>query len=186
MELFDILNEDGSKMGIQKERKLVHEDGDLHASIHVWAYRINKKSREIEVLLQKRSLEKDSFPGCLDAASTGHLDAGETFESAAIREVFEEIGINIEKKHLHYIGEQRFSNDEYFHGKHFLNNEINHIYLIDESISLEDIHYQESEISGVKWQNINEMLDQIKEGNDIYCTDFSEVLKVWSFIINRI
>ncbi len=186
MELFDILNVDGSKTGIQKERKLVHEDGDIHASVHIWAYRIDKRSKEIEVLLQKRSKEKDSFPGRFDAASTGHVDAGEDFEDAAVREVFEEIGISIDKKHLHYIGEQKFNNDEYFHGKHFVNNEINRIYLIDESIALNDIHFDESEVSGVEWQNINEMLDQIKEGNDIYCTDFSEVLKVWSFIINRI
>lgn len=44
-------------------------------------------------LLQQRSMKKKSNPGRWTWAATGHVDAGETYEEAAPRECFEEIGI---------------------------------------------------------------------------------------------
>jgi 16S rRNA (adenine1518-N6/adenine1519-N6)-dimethyltransferase len=48
---------------------------------------------EGRVWLQKRSRAKDAWPGYWDLSSTGHVDAGESYEEAACREVKEELGI---------------------------------------------------------------------------------------------
>ena len=36
MELFDVLNEDGSRSGIVRERGVVHCEGSLHPTVHIW------------------------------------------------------------------------------------------------------------------------------------------------------
>lgn len=52
MELFDILNEDGSKSGIVTERGVAHLEGSLHPTAHVWIIRKNEQSG-YDLLLQK-------------------------------------------------------------------------------------------------------------------------------------
>ena len=84
-ELFDVLTESGETTGQRKRRGDIHRDGDWHASVHIWAAR--RRLDGMELLLQKRADSKDSYPGCFDAASTGHIDAGEDAISAAIREL---------------------------------------------------------------------------------------------------
>ena len=67
-----------------KERSLVHEDGDIHGTVHIWIRR--KTEKGYDLLLQKRSKEKDSFPGCYDISSAGHISAGdEPLETALKR-----------------------------------------------------------------------------------------------------
>lgn len=184
MEYFDVLNELGEKTGIIKERKEVHRDGDFHGSVHVWAYRISKKTREIEVLLQKRSLKKDTFPGCYDGSSTGHLESGEDYLDAAVREVKEELGIEITKDDLYYVGDQKLLNTNEFNGIKFNDREVNKIYIINRKIDFSNVNFDEEEVSGVLWHNLNEMIEVIKIGSSNYCTDIDEALNVWSKIID--
>lgn len=73
-EYFDIRDSAGNPTGEVKARSLVHRDGDIHGTSHVWLVRKNKKSG-YDVLLQKRSDNKDSFPGCYDISS-GRTSAG--------------------------------------------------------------------------------------------------------------
>ncbi len=44
------------------------------------------------LLFQRRSLRKDSSPGCWDLACSGHVDGRETYAEAAVRELGEELG----------------------------------------------------------------------------------------------
>lgn len=46
-----------------------------------------------DVLLQRRHDSLPSYPGRWDTAAAGHVDRGETYEEAAIRELREEIGV---------------------------------------------------------------------------------------------
>mgnify|MGYP002543043038 CR=1 FL=1 len=89
LEFFDILDENGNKTGKIKERSLVHEDGDIHGTVHIWIRR--KTEKGYDLLLQKRSKEKDSFPGCYDISSAGHISAGDEPLETALRELEEEL-----------------------------------------------------------------------------------------------
>jgi isopentenyl-diphosphate delta-isomerase type 1 len=70
-------------------RSECHGNPDLiHRTAHVLVF--NAKG---ELLLQKRSEDKDIQPGKWDTSVGGHLDVGETYEEAARREMAEELGI---------------------------------------------------------------------------------------------
>lgn len=86
-EIFDVVNEADEVVG-QAKRAEVHAKGLLHRAVHVFV--INGRG---ELLLQQRSLLKDAHPGVWDSSVAGHLDAGEDYASAAVREMEEEMGI---------------------------------------------------------------------------------------------
>ena len=86
-EIFDVVNEEDRVTG-QATRREVHEKGLLHRAIHVFVV-----NRHGELLLQKRSRFKDAHPDVWDSSVAGHLDAGEDYGAAAVRELEEEMGI---------------------------------------------------------------------------------------------
>lgn len=98
-ELFDLYDRDGAPLGRSKPRRDVHRDGDWHRSLHIWvALRegsgVPGAPRSPCLLFQRRSLEKDTWPGALDVAVTGHLRAGEAILDG-LREAREEIGLGL-------------------------------------------------------------------------------------------
>ena len=48
-----------------------------------------------QIFLQKRSLKKDRQPGLWDSSASGHLDCGEDYDACALRELREEIGLQL-------------------------------------------------------------------------------------------
>ena len=97
-ERFDIYSRTGAHQGV-KGRDDVHRDGDWHRSVHIWIVRPSERA----LLIQKRSADKDTWPGYWDASVGGHLSAGESYEDA-YREVEEELGIRIELDRLVPLG----------------------------------------------------------------------------------
>ena len=104
-ELFDVLLPDGTPSGHTKPRGDIHRDGDWHRSLHIWFFRMC--GGRIQVLFQRRSLTKDTWPGALDVTVGGHFRAGETLEET-VREAAEEVGVAVRPQELTRIG-QRFA-----------------------------------------------------------------------------
>jgi isopentenyldiphosphate isomerase len=88
-EIFDVVNENDEVIG-QQPRKEVHRRGLRHRAVHVLVF--NQRG---EIFLQKRSLKKDMAPGKWDSSSSGHLDTGEDYDTCALRELREEIGLRL-------------------------------------------------------------------------------------------
>lgn len=76
-------------------RAETHKKGLLHRTIGVVI--LNDKG---ELLLQKRSKNKDTFPGLYTISASGHVDQGESYDQAAKREINEEVGIKGELKFI--------------------------------------------------------------------------------------
>ena len=87
-ELFEIVDELNQVTG-QGTRREIHEGSLRHRAVHMFL--VNKHGA---VLLQKRSLWKDRQPGKWDSSAAGHLDAGESYEEAVVRELKEELGVS--------------------------------------------------------------------------------------------
>ncbi|MDO8543450.1 MAG: NUDIX domain-containing protein [Opitutaceae bacterium] len=86
-EWFDVVNERDEVLR-RATRRDVHANGWWHRAVHVLVF--DSAGR---VFLQKRSRLKDLSPGKWDSSCSGHLDAGEDYDAAAVRELYEEIGI---------------------------------------------------------------------------------------------
>jgi len=163
METFDIRNQDGSVTGKIKERELVHRDGDIHGTTHVWITRKNKIGT-FDVLLQLRSKDKDAFPDCYDISSAGHLLSGQDYLESALRELQEELGIKAKKKDLKYIGMYYSELTTEFHGKPFVNNEISAVYIYDRFVDISKLELQVEEVQSVRWMEYTECRNRIKAG----------------------
>ena len=85
-ELFDVVDLNDSVIS-QAPRREVHARKLLHRAVHVLVHDSDNR-----LFLQRRSMSKDTFPGCWDSSCSGHVDAGENYLAAARRELGEELG----------------------------------------------------------------------------------------------
>lgn len=88
-EFFDVVNERDEPVR-RALRSEVHAKGWLHRAVHVLVFDDHGR-----LFLQKRSMSKDTSPGLWDSSCSGHLDAGEDYDAAAIRELQEELGLAV-------------------------------------------------------------------------------------------
>ncbi|HSY54547.1 MAG TPA: NUDIX domain-containing protein [Opitutaceae bacterium] len=86
-EFFDVVNERDEPVG-RATRREVHARGLLHRAVHVLV-----DDGAGRIFLQKRSMKKDTSPGRWDSSSSGHVDAGEDYDTTAVRELGEELGL---------------------------------------------------------------------------------------------
>ncbi len=98
-ELLEVFDQQNHSLGITKNRRLVHEDGDWHRTAQV--YVLNERR---DVLCNLRHPCKDVFPSLWDISIGGHLSPGETYEDCAYREMEEELGVAIRPNTLYYLG----------------------------------------------------------------------------------
>lgn len=183
MEYFELLNMDGTPAGRVKERNQVHKDGDLHGGSHIWV--IRKTDMGIEILLQKRSKDKDSFPGCFDISSAGHVAKGEDFLSTAVREIKEELNLTVKEENLTFLFSQYVEGRHVFHNETFFNREINYVYLLNLDVSLDDLKFQEEEIEGLKWMDARELKRVVQSGDENYCIWKEEYEKLYQYLQNE-
>ena len=140
-EYFDILDDNGNLTGRTKLRNEVHRDGDWHKAVHIWI--INNNG---DILLQRRCATKDSNPNMLDISCAGHLTAGDNSLDGAIRELKEELNLDVNKEDLMYIKTIKRSVK---YTETFINNEFDDLYILRTNKRIEDMKYQEDEISEI-------------------------------------
>lgn len=173
MELLDIVDENGNPTGKTVERETAHSQGIRHRTSHVWIVR--EKEGAWQLLLQKRSRDKDSHPGCYDISSAGHIPAGCGFLESAVRELFEELGVVAEESELHYCGTRKLCWEETFYGKPFRDNQVSNIYLLKRDMETDQFRIQESEIESVMWMDFEACVRAVREGSIPNCIVIEEL-----------
>ena len=159
-EYFDVLDEDGNKTGIIKLRDEVHRDGNWHKTVHIWIINDNG-----DILLQRRCKTKDSYPNMLDISRAGHLSAGDDSITGAIRELKEELNIEIKPSKLQFIKTLKTSSKS---TQTFINNEFTDIYFLRINKSIEEMKYQEEEISEIFYVPYKDFKDMVlNKQNDL-------------------
>ncbi|MCR5166796.1 MAG: NUDIX domain-containing protein [Oscillospiraceae bacterium] len=167
MEYLDIVDENGIPTGKIISREDAHKDGVMHRTAHVWV--IRRTDKGTEVLLQKRSMDKESFPGMYDTSSAGHIPAGEEPLPSALRELHEELGIEAEKEQLCYIGSFHIQYEKIFHESLFKDNEITSVFLHNEPVDTDKLVLQKSEVESVRWFDIETVWDEIQHSRERFC-----------------
>ena len=93
-EMFDVVD-NNDNITHQADRVTIHKEDLWHRAVHVFVF-----NRFGKLFLQKRSLYKDSSPGLWDSSCSGHLDSGENYELASMRELKEELGVKSKIKFI--------------------------------------------------------------------------------------
>ena len=167
-EVVEILTEDGKQTGERINKTIAHKEGVCHG---ISAIALIDKDGKL--LIQKRSANKKNEPNKWDLSSAGHIDVDETPEQAAVRELFEETGINIEIEELKlidtYVNKVKLDNNTFI--SHYT-----YLFLVQKDIDIKTLQMQESEVSEVKFVdkkkyneifNNKEMVEAIKYCNKV-------------------
>ena len=213
MEYFDVCDKNGLPTGEVIEREEAHRLGIRHRTAHVWIARNLPRSakqlgsssveqpgssptgqlspsprdntvNDVEILMQKRSLNKDSYPGMYDTSSAGHIPAGcEPLESA-LRELQEELGIAAKTEDLKLIGHFHIAYEEVFHGKPFRDNEYASVYLYTrgEELDVSKLHLQEEEVESVEWFSLAAVREEIKVSRERFCVAEGAIETLWEYV----
>lgn len=151
IEFMDVLDENGNITGNIKTRDKIAKDKDFYKIVNLWL--MNPKTKQI--LLQKRSNNKESHPNKWDLTSGGHVKVGESSLEAIIRETKEEIGIDVSKDDLIKILEVKEK-------QKFVD-----IYFIEKDVKIEDLTLQVEEVSDAKYFSLKELITA-HDTNDIH------------------
>jgi isopentenyldiphosphate isomerase len=156
-EYIDIVTKDGKPTGKTALKSEIHAKGFYHNTAHVWLY-----TKKGEILLQQRSATKTICPLLWDVSVAGHIDAGETVISGAIREVYEEIGLKLVSKDLEKIGVfecfQSYSNG-------IKDNEFHHTFIAELKVDFNTLKPQKDEVEALKLISIAEFKQQLKHSD---------------------
>ncbi|APG64661.1 hydrolase [Tenacibaculum todarodis] len=177
-ELLDILTPEGKPTGKTALKYEAHKNGWFHATVHIWIFTSDEK-----ILLQKRAMTKKVFPGLWDISVAGHVAAGEEILTSAKREVFEEIGLQLEDKDLIKIGTRIH---QISHPNGIQDNEHHHVFIAELKVSIEDLKIQKEEVDAIKLFDLSALKNTknlenvlLPRFHDYYCA-------VFNHIINRI
>ena len=180
MELLDVLDEEGNPTGKVEDKDVIHDTGLWHKEVAVLIQ--NEKG---EYLIQKRAETKKQGPNKW-GLTAGHVDAGETYENAIVREIKEEIGIDVKLEDLKPLGifKQKYESEK------TTNNNYTKYYHYKTNRKIEEYTIQYEELSELKYITLTE-LKRILETKDSDYT-FSEhiymkdIIKKLEEIINNI
>lgn len=129
------------------------QQGLIHRAVRFSIY--NSKG---QLLVQKRSPNKKIFPNCWDNSAAGHVDAGETYEQAAVRELQEEIGITLPEAHLEFVGSYYVdAKDDWRILRRFTR-----YYTLTLDDPVPELKLAKDEITEIQWMDISDVVALVK------------------------
>ena len=149
MEKWDLYDENYNKINKFAYRGDTLQEDEFHLVINAWI--INDKN---QFLITQRAPHKSH--GCMWECTGGSALAGETAMDTCVREIKEELGIDIDRttaKNLGFI-------KRYFPHK----NDILHTYIFKSNVKSENIKIQEEEVMNFMWADKDTILKLYKDG----------------------
>ncbi|MDD7794387.1 NUDIX hydrolase [Clostridium sp. 'White wine YQ'] len=150
MELWDVYDINRNKTDKTMVRGEPFKKDEYHLVVHICIF--NSKG---EMLIQQRQPFKEGWPNMWDITVGGSAIKGDTSQTAAERELFEEIGLKVDLKnirpHITINFEDGF--DDY--------------YIIEREVDLNELSLQYEEVQKVKWASKEEIFSMIESGEFI-------------------
>lgn len=150
MELWDVYDLNRNKTNRTTIRGNELQPGDYHLVVHVCIFNSNG-----EMLIQQRQPFKVGWSNMWDITVGGSAVSGDSSQTAAQRELYEEIGLEFDfeniRPHLTMHFERGFDD----------------IYLIEKDVDLHTLRLQYEEVQDVKWASEEEILSLIDTGEFI-------------------
>ncbi|QHQ62009.1 NUDIX domain-containing protein [Anaerocolumna sedimenticola] len=150
MELWDVYDINRIKANKTMVRGESFEIGNYHLVIHVCIF-----NSEGNMLIQQRQPFKEGWPNMWDITAGGSATKGDTSQSAAERELFEEIGLRLDLKDIRPHITINFSNG------------FDDVYLLEKDVDISKLSLQYDEVQNVKWASKEEIFLMIERGEFI-------------------
>lgn len=163
MELWDLLDGSGFKTGGTVERGKPMKQDEYHLVVHIWIQHSNG-----EFLITKRTPNK-TFPNMWET-SGGSAIAGDDSMQAALREVKEEIGIDLTPangKCLFRLKRQHHNFPDFVD-----------VWFFKEDIDIKQVIYQPDEVCGAKWATAGQIRTLIDLGE--FVDTFSYIEEIFN------
>ncbi|MCM1988922.1 NUDIX hydrolase [Oceanirhabdus seepicola] len=157
-ELCDIYDINGHKTGEVFMRGETLKEGQYYLAANIWIINSN-----FEILIQKRSELKNFSPN-IWATHGGCVSAGETSLNGCIREVYEEIGIEIPAKDIKPLTRTTS-------GKLIMDN-----YIVVQEFNISSAKLQVEEVSEIKWVSLDELVHMAKNKEFFECPELPYVI----------
>lgn len=159
-----LIDRDDNVLGYKEKYETHRHPVPLHRAVSVMIY--NKAHSEI--LLQKRSSGKPTWPGSWSNAACTHPLPDEPYKDAAERRLFEEMGIKTDlKESFRFIYKAKF--DEVW-GEHELDTVFTGEY--DGKIVIDP-----EEAEDWKWMKVEDLVEDLKKNPDLYTPWFRMILQ---------
>lgn len=146
MEILDLYTRDRVLTGKTIPRGTKVPEGFYRLVIHVCIFNSKK-----QMLIQQRQTFKNGWSNMWDLSVGGSASSGDSSQMAAQREVFEEIGYNIDFKDLRPSLTINF------------NSGFNDIYIIQQDLELSKLKLQYEEVKDAKWATLEEIKSMIDD-----------------------
>lgn len=150
------------------EKILTHQHAMLHRAFSVFVYR--RKNRQIQILLQRRNVNKYHAGGLWTNTCCGHPHLGEKIKNSAQKRLGEEMGISVNLKEIgvfHYVAV--FDNGLY-------ENELDHVFI--GQYDDEEIPYDPDEVDTYKWISVADLKKDLSKNNNQYTPWFEQAFKL--------
>jgi isopentenyldiphosphate isomerase len=141
--LIDVLSISGLRTGEILSRTEIHRLGKRHRAVHLYLF-----NSQNELLLQRRSLTVDHYPGVFGVSVTAHVDAGEFSSDTVKRELKEELGIDAAQLKIDFLFS--YFQEALLH-ETYIDRQFNDVYVTRADIQPELIRFDRSEVSEVKF-----------------------------------
>lgn len=151
MEFLDIYDTNGQFIG-KEDRKIVHQKGLWHKTVHCWLYDDNGN-----VYFQIRKDENKLY-----TTASGHVLSGETIEEAFDREVNEELGIDTSLLNKEQIDVVYFRMDKNKNGEMFIDRAFANIFICNIAFDLNCFDFDLSEIDGLAKVKVTDVFDLLR------------------------
>lgn len=173
MELIDVLDELGNKTDLVEEREEIYKKGLWHRSVHIWI--MNSKK---ELLVQKRNPFKKTFPNLWAISTAGHVRSGETSIDACLRELKEELNLDVKKEELIKLFTIKREQQE----EDYTLRVFDDVYLLYRDIDVNNTLLQIEELTDIKYVYYEYLEDIFKQNDKEYVPYTEEHEKLFAYL----
>lgn len=161
MELWDLYDKNRNKLGIDHIRGNELPDNCYHLVVHIWI-----KNKEGKYLISQRSKTKPIYPLMWECVG-GSVTKGENSFEGAIREVKEEVGIDLDGN----LGKMIYTETRGFiNGKKA--NDIMDVWLFEYDGPVDLNNATTDEVCDIKWMTKNEIKELFDTGRLVPTLDY--------------
>ncbi|MBT8312238.1 MAG: NUDIX domain-containing protein [Flavobacteriaceae bacterium] len=152
-EYVDILDDKGQKTGRVVTKREAHKSGLFHPTVLIWFF-----TRDGRILLQQRGENKETFPLLWDVSVAGHISAGEEVLDAALREIEEEIGLELNADQLIPLGQFKSVQE---HREDLVDKEFHNSFLCQLEVPFSALRKQDSEVMALKLMPLTTFAEEV-------------------------